>query len=345
MMAKKIEAYSGQKQSGILLNANESSENLPQDIIQEILHAVENTAFNRYPDTAQIELRKAYAKAMGLQTEQVLAGNGSDQMLGLLIGMFLGKGKSLYTYDPDFSMYEYYASSYEADVEKYALPYDGSLDIESFIQHGREKKVSLVMFSNPNNPTGNCLSIEQIRKIIAGFAPVPVVIDEAYFEFSDETSALTLLADYDNLYVTRTLSKAYGLAGVRLGFLISSVKNMAQIIPSSVPYALNSISMKIGTIVLSHADQIQKRIAETKDRRNEMYARVKKLRSIQFYPSQANFLHGCCDHKEELLAMFAKENIVIRNYQGKNTFRITIGNAEENEKVWQVLKKYEEEFA
>lgn len=212
-MAKKIEAYSGQKQSGILLNANESSENLPQDIIQEILHAVENTAFNRYPDTAQIELRKAYAKAMGLQTEQVLAGNGSDQMLGLLIGMFLGKGKSLYTYDPDFSMYEYYASSYEADVEKYALPYDGSLDIESFIQHGREKKVSLVMFSNPNNPTGNCLSIEQIRKIIAGFAPVPVVIDEAYFEFSDETSALTLLADYDNLYVTRTLSKAYGQIG------------------------------------------------------------------------------------------------------------------------------------
>jgi histidinol-phosphate aminotransferase len=266
-------------------------------------------------------------------------------MLGLLIGMFLGKGKSLYTYDPDFSMYEYYASSYEADVEKYALPYDGSLDIERFIQHGREKKVSLVMFSNPNNPTGSCLSIEQIRKITAGFAPIPVVIDEAYFEFSDETSALTLLADYDNLYVTRTLSKAYGLAGVRLGFLISSAANMAQIIPSSVPYALNRISMKIGAIVLSHADQIQEKIAETKKRRNEMYAKVKELRSIQFYPSQANFLHGCCDHKEELLALFAKENIVIRNYQGKNTFRITIGNAEENEKVWQVLKQYEEEFA
>lgn len=344
-MAKKIEAYSGQKQSGILLNANESSENLTPDIIQEIMHAVENTAFNRYPDTEQKELRQAYAKAMGLQTEQVLAGNGSDQMLGLLIGMFLGKGKSLYTYDPDFSMYDYYASSYEADVEKYTLPYDGSLNIESFIQHGREKKVSLVMFSNPNNPTGNCLSIEQIRKITAGFAPTPVVIDEAYFEFSDETSALTLLADYDNLYVTRTLSKAYGLAGVRLGFLISSAANMAQIIPSSVPYALNRISMKIGAIVLSHADQIQEKIAETKKRRNEMYAKVKEFRSIQFYPSQANFLHGCCDHKEELLAMFAKENIAIRNYQGKNTFRITIGNAEENEKVWQVLKQYEEEFA
>jgi histidinol-phosphate aminotransferase len=120
---------------------------------------------------------------------------------------------------------------------------------------------------------------------------------------------------------------------------------MAQIIPSSVPYALNRISMKIGAIVLSHADQIQEKIAETKKRRNEMYAKVKELRSIQFYPSQANFLHGCCDHKEELLALFAKENIVIRNYQGKNTFRITIGNAEENEKVWQVLKQYEEEFA
>lgn len=344
-MEKKIEAYSAQAQSGTLLNANESTQNLSPAILQEIAKAVTSIDFNRYPDNDQTEIRKAYAEVMGLKPEQLLAGNGSDQMLGLLIGTFLGKGRSLYTFDPDFSMYDYYASAYEADVEKFDLPYDGTLNVDAFIKNGLDRKVSLVMFSNPNNPTGNCLPIDQVKKIIEAFAPTPVVVDEAYFEFSDETSALSLIEEYDNVYVTRTLSKAYCLAGLRLGFLAASVKNMKRIRPTAVPYALNRVSSRIGEIVLSHASEIQKQIDETKIKRSEMYASVKNMKSIHFYPSQANFLHGSCEHKDVLLDLFAKEDIVIRNYKGKNTFRITIGSREENQKVLAVLQKYEEEFA
>lgn len=342
-MAKKIEAYTAQDQSGILLNANESTANLSMGIRKEISEAMLTLDFNRYPDNSQKEILEAYAKVMKLKSNQLLAGNGSDAMLGLLIGTFLGKGKSLYTFDPDFSMYDYYASAYEAGIEKFTLPFDGTLDLDAFIAEGKKKNVSLVMFSNPNNPTGICLSITKIKKIIEAFAPVPVVVDEAYFEFSNETSALSLMNDYDNLYVTRTLSKAYCIAGVRLGFLAASKENMKVLRELSVPYSVNRVSMKIGEIVLSHTSEIQFQIEETKKKRDAMYEAVKGFRSLHFYPSQANFLHGYCNQKEQLLKMFEKEKIVIRNYAGKKTFRITIGSEEENQKVISVLKKYEEE--
>lgn len=344
-MAKKIESYTAQTQSGLLLNANESTSNLNPELIREIQEAIPSIAFNRYPDNSQMEIREAYGKAMHLNPACILAGNGSDQMLGLLIGTFLGKGKTLYTFDPDFSMYDYYASAYEASIKKQELNPDGTLDLPSFIEEGKKAGVDLVMFSNPNNPSGNCLSIDQIRTILEGFSDIPVVVDEAYMEFSDEESALNLIDTYDNLYVTRTMSKAYSLAGIRLGFLISSEKNMDAIRPSAVPYALNSLTMRIGKIVLEHADEFQKSIEETKKRRKAMYAEVKKLKSVYFWNSQANFLHGRCDHKDALLKLFAQKGIVIRNYEGKDTFRITIGGEEENQMVLDVLKQYEEKYA
>lgn len=344
-MAKKINGYTSQVQSGILLNANESTANLPADIIKEIQEMIPSVAFNRYPDNDETEIRNAYGRAMHLSPECILAGNGSDQMLGLLIGTFLGKGKTLYTFDPDFSMYDYYASAYEADAKKYELNPDGTLDLPSFIEEGKKAGVNLVMFSNPNNPSGNCLSIEKIRQILDGFAGIPVVVDEAYMEFSDEESALDLIDAYDNLYVTRTMSKAYSLAGIRLGFLVSAKKNMDRIRPGAVPYALNTLTMKTGCIVLRHVDEFRAEAEETKRKRKAMYEKVSKLKSVYFWNSQANFLHGRCDHKEELLKMFAQKNIVIRNYAGRDTFRITIGSDEENAMVLDVLQKYEEKYA
>ena len=209
---KKIQTYETMKQEGILLNANENPRPLPEAVMAEILEAIRDLPLNRYPDTDETELLQAYGKWTGLVEEMLLAGNGSDQMLGYLIGTFLGRDKILYTFDPDFSMYDYYAGSYEAKVRKFDINEDGSLDIDAFIEEGRKNNADLVIFSNPNNPSGHCLSLSECEKITAAFAPLPVVIDEAYIEFADEESAVQLLDRYDNLYVTRTLSKAFGLA-------------------------------------------------------------------------------------------------------------------------------------
>ncbi len=339
-MEKKIETYTTHVQKGILLNANESSLNLNSKILEEIKESLDTIAFNRYPDNDQTELLNAYGKVIGLDNSYLLAGNGSDQMLGLVIGTFLSKGKYLYTFDPDFSMYDYYASCYEADVKKYPLNDDGTLDVDAFIKDGQG--ASLVLFSRPNNPSGYCLTQDEIKKVVEGFSDIPVVVDEAYIEFADEESAISLLSQYDNLYVTRTLSKAYSVAGIRVGFLISNPKNMLEMKRRSVVYAVNSVTMKIATIILKYADEFQLEAKEIAKRRNAMYEKVKVMKKVTFYPSQANFLHGKTNQKEQLLQLFQQQNIVIRNYKD-DTFRITIGTDEENEKVMNVLKQFEEE--
>lgn len=339
-MEKKIETYTTHVQKGILLNANESSLNLNSKILEEIKESLDTIAFNRYPDNDQTELLDAYGKVIGLDNSYLLAGNGSDQMLGLVIGTFLSKGKYLYTFDPDFSMYDYYASCYEADVKKYSLNEDGTLDVDAFIKDGQG--ASLVLFSRPNNPSGYCLTQDEIKEVVEGFSDIPVVVDEAYIEFSDEESAISLLSQYNNLYVTRTLSKAYSVAGIRVGFLISNPKNMLEMKRRSVVYAVNSVTMKIATIILKYTDAFQLEAKEIAKRRDAMYEQVKDMKKVTFYPSQANFLHGKTNQKEQLLQLFQQQNIVIRNYKD-DTFRITIGTDEENEKVMNVLKQFEEE--
>ncbi len=337
---KKIETYETQRQDGILLNANEMSDDLAADIIREFIQKIGEVHFNRYPDMEQTELIAAYAAVSGLKPSQLLAGNGSDQMLGYLIGTYLSKGKVLYTLKPDFSMYDYYASSYEADVRKYTMNADGTFDIADFIRNG--EGASMVMFSNPNNPTGHCLSITQIREILEGFKGIPVVIDEAYMEFADEESALSLLGEYDSLYVTRTLSKAFGLAGIRVGFLAGSEADMAPLKKSFVPYALNSVSMKIASLSLAHHAEMLEKVKAIKAERDRMYGILKNCRKIQILPSQANFLYGRCDDIQKLASLFDEAGIIIRRYAGTDAFRVTTGRKDENEKVLEVIGKFEE---
>jgi histidinol-phosphate aminotransferase len=334
--------YRTEQKEGILLNANEADWNLSSQIIEEIKESVGHISFNRYPDNSMKDLLNAYGRVVDLDEKQLLAGNGSDQMLGMMIGSFLGKGKVLYTLQPDFSMYDYYADSYEAVVRKYETKEDGEIDIPSFIEQGKKVKADMVLFSNPNNPTGHCLNIESIEQILNGFKDIPVAVDEAYIEFANQKSALSLLSRYSNLYVTRTLSKAYGIAGVRIGFLASSKENMKPLKDNAVPYALNSLSMEAGRIVISHAEEIQARREETVSERERMYNEVKDMKTVHFFPSQANFLYASCEVKEELLKAFKNAEITVRNYDDRCHFRLTVGSRENNEKVQSVLKTFEE---
>ena len=333
--------YETHVQKGILLNANENSENLTASLLQEIKDALDSILFNRYPDPGETELLESYAKAMELSASMLLAGNGSDQMLGYVIGYYLKEGKTLYTFDPDFSMYEYYAGTYGASVKKFAISEEKPFDTEGFIQHGKELNVDMIMFSNPNNPSGICLPIETIEKIIQAFPNIPVIVDEAYFEFADETSAISLIDQYENLLVTRTLSKAYGLAGLRIGFLIANEGRMEELKKAFVPYALNSFSMKAACIVLQHKEHMEQYVQSIKQERKRMMTAASAFKKMQLFNSQTNFLYGKAEDKEKLLDLFGKQEIVIRNYAGSNAFRITIGTKEENDKVLEVLRQFE----
>ena len=339
---KEIQTYAAAKSSGILLNANENPLGISDEIRQEILDAVAEIDFARYPDSDQTELLEAYGSFMGIPSECLLAGNGSDQMLGFVIGTFLGKGKKLCTLSPDFSMYDYYASGYEAEVIKFKTEKDGSFRLENFISFAKENGADMILFSNPNNPSGKCLPIAEIEQIADSFQDIPVVIDEAYMDFSDETSALTLIDSFSSLYVTRTLAKAFGMAAIRTGFLVSNAENMKKLKAQFVPYALNSVSMKIASVVLRHGDEAGKQIETIKAERKRVYEALKDHPKIEIHNSEANFLYGFSKEKDAMLELLKEAGVTIRNYKGTDAFRITIGKKEENDIVLKALAEFGE---
>lgn len=336
---KQVESYTAHEQKGILLNANECWHGLDRELTEKIIAAVAEIPSNRYPDTTMHALLCAYARYAGLKEENLLAGNGSDQMLGYLIGTYLGKGKVLFTLDPDFSMYDYYASSYEADVRKYRTNADGTWDVQDFINAAKEQNARMIMFSNPNNPTGGYIPDEKILAIVQACSDIPVVIDEAYIEFSGEKSISAYCEQYDNLFVTRTLSKAFGIAAARVGFLCGKASVMEKLKKDFVPYALNAYSQTIGRIVLENSEKAAETVKEIMAERDRMYAFLKTLPDLTVLESHANFLYCRSGKRNELLEALQKKGIVIRSYRDETSFRITIGDKEENGQVAAVLKE------
>ena len=281
-------------------------------------------------------------KARGIQKDHILQSStlmllDKNNMTRQYIDDYLQENKILYTLSPDFSMYDYYVGLNHSKIEKYETNQDGSFDVEAFISNGKDKNVDMVLFSNPNNPTGHSITLSEMKKISEAFKDIPVIFDEAYMEFGKE-SAVCLLKEYPNVFVCRTLSKAYGLAGIRCGFMISSqVEKLSALF---ITYALSSVTQTIASVVLRHADEYKDTIATIISERERMYQEVKEFKQLTMYPSNANFLFGRSEKKDLLLAMFKEKNITIRNYEDAS-FRITIGTKEENEMVLDVLRRFE----
>lgn len=338
---KRAKEYQAKTSGGIMLNANELYSNVSRNFQSEMMACIQQLDIQRYPDETHQELINAYASCMDLASDQILAGNGSDEMLGLAIGSFLGKGKTLCTLLPDFSMYDFYASMYEVNVVKYPCNEDGSFDPQAFIAFGQASHADMILLSNPNNPTGHALCTQELLRIVRAFPNLPVMIDEAYAEFNEE-SMLDQLATCSNLYVTRTLSKAYGLAGVRIGFLISNASNIRTLRPNVVPYNISSVAQAIGTIVLQHAKEYEGIIETIKTQRDIQYQRLHALSHLQVYPSHANYLYGRSAHKRAMLTALTRQGIHIRDYPD-DTFRITIGSPEENDRLFQVVYEFDKE--
>lgn len=337
---KKIDSYVANQNDGILLNANENYQNLSFPIRQKIAEAILNCDFNRYPDDHNTIVAKSYAEYINMDEDQILVGNGSDEVLGLLIGLKMGKNKKLYTFSLDFSMYDYYATMYDGEVIKYEYPIEKQFNVEEFIDQGKKEKVDMILFSNPNNPTGRAIAQEDIIKIVKAFSDIYVVIDEAYADF-DESTMLPYVNEYNNLFVTRTMSKAFTSAALRCGFLVGNKKEMENIMPYKVPYNVNTLTQLSASIVLKYSDEIKQNIDEIKKERDSLFEKFIQLnrKDIILYPSKTNYLYGKTSRKEALMKAFDEKQIVIRNYKD-DSFRITIGSKEQNEIVFDVLRTF-----
>ena len=326
----------------VRLDANESFLPLPQALVEEAKAAVERTAFNRYPDPAARELCQAFAACYGVQPQQVVAGNGSDELITVLFEAFLEKGDAFATVEPDFSMYAFNGHLHEARHVAIPKGKDLRLDVEAVAAACQREQVKLLIFSNPCNPTSLVCGREEMRKLIDSLPDTLVVLDEAYMDFSDQ-SLLGEVEDHPNLLVLRTCSKAFGMAALRLGFAVCGKTLAGALRAVKSPYNVNSLSQAVGTAVLRRKGELDRALETILRSRDQLYAGLRELGEkypgrFRLLPGETNFAALEMEDGSELLGYLDRQGVAIR-YTG-GLVRVTCGAPEENKIVLEEMAGY-----
>jgi len=298
----------------IRLDANENSFNIPVSIKTEI---------NRYPDSDAKELRDEIANFLSVEADDIIAGNGSSEMIELLMRTYIDQGDTILGFDLSFSMYKIFAQIYGAE---YATVDNNNyiMDMDALIDTAQVKNPKMIIVCNPNNPTGYLINKIDIERLLKSTKSL-VVVDEAYIEFC-EGSMVNRLRDYDNLVVLRTFSKAWGLAGARVGYMISSPQVIGNISKVKAPYNLNALSQSVAINALKNKEAIFDNINTIINQREWLYEQMLQ-QGIKVYKSAANFLYFEAD--EDLYMNLIDSGVLIRQL-GNNKFRVTIGSQSEN---------------
>ncbi|MDY4415062.1 histidinol-phosphate transaminase, partial [Selenomonas sp.] len=328
----------------IKINANECNMSLPPLVEERVMNRLGTVAFNRYPNEQYDDLRDQIARNFSMQRENVLIGSGSSEIIEKLFYCFGGSPEAKIVYpQPSFSMYKIYAKAAEATGVPVDLnPEDYSLDIDKFIQTVNEEKATLAVICNPNNPTGNAFTVEEIEKIASNI-DCAFLVDEAYMEFYGQT-AVRLLAKYPNMIIARTFSKAYGLASCRVGYAIGSPDVMRMIGRAFMPYHMNTLSLVTADVVYQMRDEYVPRIQMVIAERKRMIEELKKVDGVTVYPSETNFVLFHLNNSEDLTKAFEAASIGVRHFGNAprlaNCLRISMGTRQENDTWLNVLKDF-----
>ena len=289
---------------------------------------------NRYPDPLQCKLKRTLAKIKGVEANQILLGNGSDEVLDLVFRAFCEPGQDeVILLPPTYGMYAVLAQLNNVKVNTVPLNESFQLDLEGIMKHvnGNTK---VIFVCSPNNPTGNSIPLEQIQNLLNQFSGL-VVVDEAYVDFSTKGSAVRFLDDYPHLMICQTFSKAYGLAGIRLGMGIADSKIIDYFNKIKPPYNVNVLTQKTAFNSLNDQHTTKEHVKELLAERQKL---EKELLNIDFvnkiYPSDANFLLIQVDNASKRYDQLLSLDIVVRNRSSllgcENTLRITVGTPQEN---------------
>ena len=337
-------SYDGvEKNYRIKVNANESTMNLPPLVEERVLNRLASLAFNRYPNEEYYSLVEQIAKNFSVETAQILLGGGSSEIIEKVFHAFGGAGQRVVFPQPSFSMYKIYAKVAESDGVPFDLDENFNLDVDAFISKVREVGASLAVVCNPNNPTGNALTPAQVEKIVVSI-DCAFLLDEAYVEFYGR-SAVNLVAKYPNLLVARTFSKAYGLAGARVGYMIAQAEVTRMVNKTFMPYHMNKLSLATADIVYQMRDEFVPRLQFIINERNRLAELLKNLRGVEVFPSETNFLLIRLERAEELKNHLESLDIGIRYFAPsafglKNCLRISIGTQIENDTVFAAIKNF-----
>lgn len=298
---------------------------------------------NRYPDPQQINLKSVLATQNKVSKKQILLGNGSDEVLDLIFRAFCeSKVDNVITLPPTYGMYGVLANLNNIENREVLLSSDFQPKVEQILEVV-DACSKILFLCSPNNPSGNSFSDDAVVKLLESFKGL-VVIDEAYIDFSEKESWLNRLSDYPNLIITQTLSKAYGLAGIRLGICYASEEIIAVLNKIKPPYNVNELTQQRALERLSEPEKIKGEILSIIEQRVKLLEVLVDVNFVEkIYPTEANFILVKVDDANKRYDELIAKGIVIRNRTTQplceNTLRLTIGTEEENKKLIEVLKQ------
>ena len=324
----------------IKLNANENPYLLPPDIQEKVLECVREFCLNRYPDSTSLELREVLASQIGVEPDELIVGNGSNELIQMILTAFGGNRRKVLFPAPSYAMYKVMTPIEGSVPLEILLEENWDLDLPAMLQAIQLHQPKVILLSYPNNPTGNCFSEEKVLEILRA-APGVVIIDEAYFYFSRKTF-LSRLREFPNLVILRTFSKA-GMAGLRVGILVANRELVTQLNKIKLPYNLNTVSQSIAKVVAEHENLIWDQIRRILDERQGLFEQLALIEGITPFPTEANFvLFRSARPGGELYRGLIDEGIWIRNFSDtpylENCLRVTIGFPRENQEFVEVLR-------
>jgi len=339
---KNLKAYHVETvEEGIKLHANENPYPPSPELTKKILARFEKLDLNRYPDPDCKALKEAISNRIGVPTNQLVIGNGSDELIQNLMQIFCNEGDTIAFPDPTFAMYAITAKSMGLNIYTFPLNDNWDFEAKSLIEKLTTSHARIVFISYPNNPTGNCFSRTEIQELVEKFKGI-VVLDEAYYDFSGQTF-LNQMKDHNNLIILRSLSKI-GLAGLRVGYGIYPSTLVDEINKVRLPYNSNSISQIAATELMNNFDTVQKQIDSIKEERIRLLNELAKIKSITAFPSDANFiLFQTSQNGENIFRNLMGNGVLVRNLGAHprltNCMRATIGTKAENDQFLDRLNK------
>lgn len=320
---------------GILLDANENA-------YGSVLE-YEDIQLNRYPDPFQQQLRSTLATLNGVSTENVFVGVGSDEVIDVLLRIFCEPQRDrVLLLEPTYGMYRVAASIQNACIDSCLLTEDFQIDVQA-TRAAVKETTKLIFCCSPNNPTANCLRTEDILSLCEH--NTMVVVDEAYIDFASQPSLVQHLPHYPNLIIMRTLSKAWGLAGIRLGYCLAHPTIISYMMKVKWPYNINALTSKTALAALRHYNRMKEYVQAIISERQWIMEQLQNLPLVRtVYPSDANFILVRTTDANTIYTALASRNIIVRNRSTEplleNCLRITVGTHEENElliRTWKEL--------
>ncbi len=335
---KKLVPYHSAREDfgeGLLLDANENSLGAPFP---------DDYQLHRYPDPKQTKLRELIAEWRGVRPQNVFTGVGSDEGIDLLYRIFCQPRQDrVLTTPPTYGMYNVSANIHDITVDEVLLDKEGFRLRVDEILDAVKPNTKLLFLCSPNNPTGNTFATENIRTLIKEFKGI-VILDEAYIDFSAQESWASKVAEYPNLVVLQTLSKSFGLAGIRLGITYAQEEIIDYMMKVKAPYNINKLTAEKAIEGLQNWETVQFRADTIKKERKQLRDKLQQLKMVRHvYDSEANFLLTKFTDARKVYKQLAEQDIIIR-YRGdqpqcENCLRITVGTPDENERLISALKK------